>query len=160
MMKIEPLELRIAPAAIFINATTATYLDVDGDQVTVKFSKPILTPANAASVLITATAGMGEQLRTIDLTIAGLPSPAGTNLSITAKPQDLAPVDGIPDKSGDGQANVGWLTASGIDLGVVSIAGDVGRINYGANSPNVPAIKSLTVRSLGEQGFETGAGTV
>src|SRR6476659_2580849 len=65
---IEALEARIAPAAVFINATTATYNDTDGDHVTVKFSKPLLTVANVDTVLVTAASGVGEQLQMIDLT--------------------------------------------------------------------------------------------
>ena len=43
MNSLEPLESRIAPATLLPDLKTVTYQDVDGDDVTVKFSKPILT---------------------------------------------------------------------------------------------------------------------
>jgi hypothetical protein len=107
-MNIEPLESRIAPAAIFVNGTTATYTDVDGDLVTVKFSKVVLTELNGSVVLLTSAVGAlgAEQLRTIDLPAAA--NAAGTNISVSAKPQD-ANDDTFMD--GDGLANVGGRLA-------------------------------------------------
>ena len=49
---IELLESRIAPAAVFINSSTARCTDADGDSITVKFSKGILTQDNVDEVLI------------------------------------------------------------------------------------------------------------
>ena len=77
---IEPLESRIAPALLFVNANMATYDDVDGDRVTVKFSKPILTAGNVGNVIVVS----GAQLIEIDLSAAN-GSPAGTGISVAAK---------------------------------------------------------------------------
>lgn len=38
---LEALELRLAPATL-VDASTAAYTDVDGDEVTVWFSRPVL----------------------------------------------------------------------------------------------------------------------
>ena len=146
---IELLEPRIAPAAIFVNATTATYKDVDGDMVTVKFTKPILTSGNVTGVLVTTGAGLGDQLQTIDLTAAGIAvSPAGTNVTVSVK---LAPA------TGDGLANVGAINATGIDLGIVTVKGDLGMIDAGNATTTTPGLKSLAVQSLGRFGTTTGA---
>src|SRR5262245_66571849 len=69
----EPLEPR-ALLATLVSATTVSYQDVDGDDVTVVLSKPILTAGNV-NTLFTVNVGMGdgsnalkEQLTKIDLT--------------------------------------------------------------------------------------------
>src|SRR5438309_525212 len=53
---IEPLEARIAPATL-LNPTTVTYQDADGDDVTVKFSKPVLVAGDFAAVFHFDSAG-------------------------------------------------------------------------------------------------------
>ncbi len=144
---IELLESRIAPAAVFVNATTAKYTDVDGDDVLVKFSKPILTMANVTSVLLTtAASGIGDQLQTIDLT--GVAATAqGTSITVTAK---------HGASGGDGFADVAQISATGIDLGVVTIGGDLGRIVAGSISTAV-AVETLNTHSMGRAGTSTGA---
>ena len=118
---IEPLENRIAPAAIL------TFTDVAGDKVDVVSNKTLL-----ASVSFTAGQNPAELL----ITGAGLD---GANLAVLVK---RAP-------TGDGVVNIGRIVATGLDLGIVSVKGDLGKIVCGnANSP-LPAIKSLTVRSMG-----------
>lgn len=127
---IEPLENRIAPAAIL------TFTDVDGDKVDVVSNKTLL-----ASVSFTAGQNPAELL----ITGAGLD---GANLAVLVK---RAP-------TGDGVVNIGRIVATGLDLGIVSVKGDLGKIVCGnANSP-LPAIKSLTVRSMGILGTDTQGG--
>jgi hypothetical protein len=77
----------------------------------------------------------------------------GDGVTITAKRQ-LVNADTLLD--GDGLANIGYLDAHNLRLGVVSISGDVGKISAGTDSATV-AIKSLTVGSHGEFGTATGA---
>ncbi len=154
---IEPLESRIAPAATFVSPTSAFYTDVDGDKVTVVFSKPILNSGNVATVLVTSASGLGDQLQTIDLTGSLAVVPDGTNITLTAVPQDLTPMDTVKIKSGDGLANVGRINATGHPLGTVKISGDLGVIDAGSTVINAVAIQSLTVHSLGELGTTTGA---
>jgi len=151
---IESLESRIAPAILattltFVKPTTATYTDVDGDLVTVKFSKAILSPANVASVLIIGPVDpTHDQLQRIDLTAGGLAKPAaGTTITITV----------VPQESGDGFANVGYINGTGLDLGAVTIRGDLGAIDAGDAKTKTPGLKSLTVQSFGTLGMTTGA---
>ena len=85
----------------------------------------------------------------------------GTDLTITATPSDLDPDDGKSIKSGDGFVGVGLIDAAGsnggisINLGKVTIDGDLSEIRAGTGSFTVPAVKSLTVQSLGELGYGT-----
>jgi len=141
---IEPLESRIAPAAVF------TFTDVDGDRVTVKTSKgtndqlaAVITPYLVSSGLLG-----GKELQRISLT--SNPSVfAGTDLTVTAVPQVLAPGE---SKSGDGSVDIGFIDSSNINLGAVKIAGNLGEINAGTASGLVPAVKSLSLRTLGPNG--------
>lgn len=151
---LEALESRIAPASLMMkNPTTATYTDSDGDLVTVKFSKGFLTAGNLAAVLVTTEIVPGQdQLQTIDLTAAGLtpaglPAAAGTSITVTVTPK-------LP---GDGFANIGYIKAPGIDVGAVTIRGDLGAIDAGDAVTKTPGLKGLTVQSLGVLGLTTGA---
>ena len=139
---IEPLESRIAPAIIIAaNALSAKWTDVDGDLVTLNVNKPVLDLGNFQY----GPRGLGDEVNKISVIVAGL------DITITAKPQDVN-ADGL--KEGDGLVNIGWISASGVNLGKVSIAGDLAEIDAGDNLGT--ALKSLTVRSLGERGFDTG----
>jgi hypothetical protein len=145
-MNIEPLESRIAPA-------TFTYADVDGDFVTIKTSKG--TDAQLA-VIITpflVASGLGMELQEINFS-AGASTFAGTTLSVTAKRTSTG---------GDGLVNVGYIDATdtdggnALDLGVVTIKGDLGRINAGDATTATSALKGLSVRSMGLFGNSTQA---
>lgn len=169
----ESLENRIAPA-ILVNATTVTYADLDGDLVTVKFSKPVFTGSPAAALLlaermftfkdatgatthITGNNGVGEQLQLLSIdTIVpfGTKNPlSGASLSITATKQN-----GI----GNDLTDVGAIRATGSNaslgtpLGNVTIDGDLGKLDVGA-SDVVVGLKSLTVQSIGAAGLSTQA---
>src|SRR6202000_1487159 len=117
-----------------------TYQDGDGDDVTIKLSKShLVTPSNLDSIFHFSTTLDGantakQQLQTIDLTSLGT-SAEGLGITITAK-RDAT-------NGGNGSANVGYLNATGIDLGAVKIVGDLGRIDAGLNSMKTPAVKSL-----------------
>ena len=50
---------------------------------------------------------------------------------------------------GDGLVHVGRIDATGHDLGTVSVTGDLGQIDAGSGTDGTPAVKSLTVRSMG-----------
>ncbi len=143
---IEPLESRIAPAA-FVHS----YTDVDGDLVTVTFSK-----GNAAvamfDLLHTGPFADGMQLRSIKL--GGDQSFAAASVTIVAKRQD-ANHDGLLD--GDGHVDLGYLDATGIDLGAVKVPGDLGELLAGAGTEMTHGVRSLSVASLGRLGLTTGA---
>ena len=147
---IEILEARIAPAAmIAANKLSATYSDVDGDLVTIKYTQPVADQIDYQ--FNKGTSAFGATLTGLDFT-AALFKP-GLGVSLTAKPQILLPGGKL---HGDGLANIGFFNAFNDDLGVVSVAGDVAKIRAGSGS-TFPAIKSLTVQSIGEYGLDTGA---
>jgi hypothetical protein len=147
VLAVEELEPRRAPA-VLVNAHTVTYTDVDGDRVTVKTSQGTFS----LSQFTFAASGLGEQLQEIDL--HNQPAFAGANITITAK----RTADG-----GDGFVNVGAIFARdfgagvGIDLGAVTVRGDLGRITAGDSTTATPALKALTVQSLGRFGTSTQA---
>ncbi|HEV7402118.1 MAG TPA: autotransporter-associated beta strand repeat-containing protein [Chthoniobacteraceae bacterium] len=119
-----------------------TYTDGDGDLVTIKTTTKATFTADEFTLVPLGGAIGGSTLAEIDLGVAFKNLP----LTITAKRGPLG---------GDGFVNVGYVNAAGVDLGAVSIAGDLGRIDVGA-------VTSLTVQSLGGFGLATqlGAGSL
>src|SRR5262245_29560847 len=71
---IELLETRIAPAQL-LSPFTFSYTDVDGDNVVVKFTKPILTEANFDSRILLSNGGLAgtgaQSLSTLELAMLG-----------------------------------------------------------------------------------------
>jgi hypothetical protein len=130
-LRLQPLESRTVPASVF------HYTDVDGDKVTITSSAGDLSVAG----VVTVSAG---QLQLLDLSGGGFD---GANISFSV----------VKVASGDGLANVGYIDSIGHNLGAVSIKGDLGRIDAGSDSATIPAIKSLTVNSLGRLGTDTQA---
>lgn len=144
---IETLESRIAPAAVF------TFTDVDGDLVTIKTSKG--TDAQLSATISSVSVGMGTQIRKIDLSQNAAVFDR-TDLSVTVVKKGL----------GDGLVNIGYIDATDagasgtrLDLGAVSIAGDLGQIDCGDADSSTLALKSLKVRSLGANGLSTQGGS-
>jgi hypothetical protein len=109
----------------------ATFADGDGDTVTVKVSKGVLSQQDFAF----GAGGIWQKL-TLNGN-SGLSS--GTDIAVTVK----------KSAAGDGLVNLGAIDARGVDLGKVSISGDLGQIDAGDAVFKTPAIKSLTVASLG-----------
>jgi hypothetical protein len=128
---VEVLESRIAPASVF------TFTDVDGDKVTIKSSLGDLT---GKATLVSA--GAGEQLQLLDLTAAGF---SGAELTVKVKKA----------AGGDGQVNIGYINATGIDLRKISVPGDVGQLDVGSGTIGIPAIESIKVSSIGKYGTST-----
>ncbi|MGB8167133.1 MAG: Calx-beta domain-containing protein [Chthoniobacteraceae bacterium] len=122
---------------------TATFIDVDGDLVTVKTTKGAFTDTD----FVFGSVG-GNRLQLQKLTLDA--DFTGAGITITAKPSA---------SGGNGFVNVGYLDAVGVDLGTVSIAGDLGRLVAGTvgGDLKVPALKSLAVQSLGLLGTSTQA---
>jgi hypothetical protein len=120
--------------AHFVSGNLVTYIDVDGDLVTVKTTAGTLALSNFT--LVSAGTHGGFQLQKLDLS-----SPTFINSNVTITAARTA-------AGGDGFVNVGHLDAHGNTLGVVSISGDLGQID--AN-----AAKSLGVLSLGKLGTST-----
>ncbi len=141
---VEILEARIAPAAVFLSSKSASYVDADGDLVTVTFTKNILVSGasgNVDSVFVENGAGLEK----IDLT--GIDGAAGTGISFKVT---LA-------GNGDGFANVGSIDASNLDLGAIKVRGDLGAIDAGTGQAGKTGLASLSVGSMGAFGLATGA---
>jgi len=139
MRTIEPLEPRIAPATL--TGRVLTYTDTDGDQVTVKFSKGTLEQGNFTFDNAFDTSG-AQQLQLIELN--GNQAFKGVKITVS-----------VVQNGGDGLVNIGTLDASGVDIGKVTIAGDLSRIMAGDSNVKTAGLKSLSVNSFGVAGTAT-----
>lgn len=152
----EQLERRDTPATL-VSPTAVTYQDIDGDNVTVTFSKPILTSGNVNAVMgfdggeVAGSNTIRQQLQRIDLTAAGAPV-AGTTIKTVAVRSRTT--------GGDGFAAVGEIVATGVDLASVTIDGDLGRIVAGDGMTRTTGLRALSVHSLGRFGASTGAASL
>lgn len=122
-----------------LSATSASYIDQDGDKVTVKLTGAAPGAALNPADFTFSSGEFGSQLKLLNLADDGQDW-AHANISINA-----VPVGG----HGDSFANVGDIRAGGIDLGKVTINGDLGRIDAGDLTTSTPGLLSLTVQSLG-----------
>lgn len=136
---IEPLESRVAPASVVV-----PYTDLDGDLVKIKASNnsSVAPPLDAGDLVFSggATSGTLERLNLTDIGFAG----ASITFSVAKKP------------GGNGLADVGRIDATGIDLGNVTVKGDLGVLDAG--SGGAKAVKVLSVRSMGAFGTATQSG--
>ena len=119
--------------------TAVTFTDTDGDIINVTTSKGKLT----ADMF---TFGPGGGLFMVDLNANG-PFKDGANLTFAVKKAGV----------GDGSINVGAIMGTGIQLGSVKVTGDLGQIDVGTGALTKsgamkPALKSLTVGTLGKMG--------
>jgi hypothetical protein len=146
--QLDRLESRDAPASL-VNPTTVTYTDVDFDIVTVKISKGAFVDPNVSTDDFTFTGSpvFGEKLVLLNLSNDG-GAFDGASLTFTVE----------RGPNGDGFVNVGYINSTGNDLGVVTIKGDLGRIDAGDATATKPGLKSLNVQSLGRLGFDTQTG--
>lgn len=131
---IELLESRIAPATL--TGRVLKYVDLDGDQVTVTFTKGSIASSNFTFDTSFATTGP-QQLQRID--VSGVADVEGSNLIVSTKRAT----------GGDGIAHIGEIIATGRDLGVVKTGGNIGKIIAGNNTLPAPGIKALTIGSYG-----------
>src|SRR5260221_8719874 len=131
--RIEALEARIAPASML------TYTDVDGDIVRISASKGMLAAGDLAFV----GGGTSGVLKT--LTLNGAFEEADITIAVTK----IA-------SNGDGAANVGYINAAGVDLGTVTVKGNLDEITAGSGAA-ANAIKALDVHSMGVLRFRNGA---
>jgi len=136
---LEPLEPRIAPAGLI------AYTEPDGDVVTVKTS--LGDSAGLLSLCTFTTPVNGKKiLQKLDLNTFDTTTYDGSDISITVtKRGDF----------GDGLVAVGAIDAVGIDLGKVTLKGDLGQIDAGDFVRIGPAVKSLVVDSMGAFGTTT-----
>jgi hypothetical protein len=91
----------------------------------------------------------GAILQKLDLTLD--PQTLGSNVTVSAKPSTFG---------GDGQVNIGYINATGLDLGVIKVDGDLARIDAGGGADNKKSIASLDVLSMGALGTSTQSITV
>ena len=126
-----------------VNPTTATYTDQDGDHVTVKITGAKPGAALSKSDFKFATGEFGSQLQLLNFSDDGQEW-AKANISINAVPLKTGNVT-----RGDSFANVGYINATGVDLGNVTINGDLGQIDAGDATKTTPGLASLTVQSMG-----------
>ncbi len=151
---IEHLESRIAPASIVtvsLDQKSATWVDLDGDHVTLKTTKGILQEADF-TFLPHQTGDAGDQLALLDLHGHG-DSAKGIALTFTAVRDRVLHV-------GDGFVNVGRIDATGVDLGAVIIPGDLASISAGDATLTTFSIAKITVNSGGAIGLATQGATL
>ncbi len=115
---------------------TATFLDTDGEEVSVTVSKGKITQDML-------TFGPGGGLFLVDLNV-GNTFQEGANITFGVKK--------LPGR--DGVVHVGAISGLGLALGKVKVTGDLGQIDAGNGNPLKPALKSLTVGSLGVLGAD------
>src|SRR5262245_56373183 len=120
-MNVEPLETRIAPAALA--GQVLTYTDIDGDMVTITISQGTLAPSlfTFDTGSVDGDTSLKQQLQLIDLSAAA--DVAGAN--ITMKVTKAA--------DGDGFAAVGRINGGTRDFGDIVIKGDLGDFDAGSN---------------------------
>lgn len=153
-LRLERLETRETPAT-FVSPTTVTYQDIDGDDVRVVFSKPLLTATNAGTIFsFVGGAGVNgdntvpQQLTKINLTSLSAAA-SGLNITTTATKSPL--------HGGDGFGDIGVIDSTGNDLGIVKIDGDLCKFTAGDVNVATSGLKGLIVDSIGRLGFGTGA---
>jgi hypothetical protein len=143
---IEPLEDRIAPASVTLSnfAKTATYTDATGDTVQVTTSKGTFS---ASQFNLDAYGDLTE------LNIASDHALNGANITVTVFPVVS------PGTGSSSTVDIGYIDATGISLGSVTIPGDLGHIDVGGGSSAL-ALSKLTVNSLGAFGETTGVSNI
>jgi len=124
-------------------AAVVGFDDVDGDRVTVTTS--LGRDADLEAILKISSG----QLQAINLG-QNKAVFAGTALAVTV----------VRGPRGDGLVAVGEIAAEGIDLGTISIKGDLGSLAAGDATVATPGVASLSVNTLGRYGLATGATTL
>lgn len=124
---------------------TLSWLDVDGDRVTMKLSGSGALDANTDYTFLPAGTLGGVQLVELDLSKTHLVS--GQTVADFA--HDNVTFSAVrSNKGGDGFVNVGYIDATGVALGAVSLKGDLGKVD-------AASLSSLSVGSLGKLGTST-----
>ena len=124
---------------------TATFTDVDGDLVTVKTTAGTFDTTNFRVFLEFGAVTGGGRFSMLDLSDEEFD---GANITITANRSVTL--------GGDGLVNLGFLDATGVDLGVFSLKGDLGRVKLGDGTG--ASATSFTVSSMGVYGMSTQVG--
>lgn len=118
---------------ILAGGTSAAFLDVDGDEIVVK-----VTGGKVNADMFTFDAD--GSLLFVDLNAGGTLK-RGANITFLVTP-----------RGGDGLLNIGAISGVGLNLGKISVTGDLGQIDITPLNPLKPALKQLIVGSLGVLG--------
>ena len=128
---------------MFVNSHLVTFTDVDGDLVSVKSSKGGFT-SDLSKIFSFGQISDGRyQLQGLTLGSAF----QGTDLTFSASPVQSA---------GDSHVNVGFINAAGVDLGKITLPGDLGKLSAGETIAK-GGLAGLYIDSLGKRGLTTGA---
>jgi hypothetical protein len=142
------LESRLAPATFRNNVLT--FQNTDGDTAIVALTRALPSGVTADDVFKfdTGTATDGnttpQVLQEIDLT----KFPNGTGVTVAAV---------NPTTRKLSTADVGWIDGTGVNLGVVRVSGDLGRVTAGVDGTAGTGLAALVVGSLGARGTATQA---
>ena len=112
----------------------ASWVETDGDIVSLVSNKPIFSPASFDFRL--AGEGSTAVLERLEVISAGKGTPS-LHFSVTRSP------------TGDGMVNVGEIDASGLDLKKVTLPGTLGSIQAGDSTLKTKAISKLVVNAFG-----------
>lgn len=145
-LRLEALESRRAPATLTADGKSVAFQDIDGDSATVTFSRPVPAAVPIDTVLVFDNGfrpgdnSVAQLLQRIDLT--GLPD----GMSVSVKATTI---------TADGRVDVGWVNATGKDVGTVNISGDLGRVTAGNANTKTPGLLALTAGSIGLRDLTT-----
>jgi hypothetical protein len=113
--------------------------------VTLTHALPAASDPSSVFMFSNAFANTGsQQLQTIDVTSLAF---NGIGIKLSVKRAG----------AGDGLANLGYINSTNFDLGAISVQGDLGRIDAGNVGTSAPALKSISVQSIGQFGITTQA---
>lgn len=143
---LESLESRIAPATLLPDGKTVTFIDTDGDEVTIKFNQKLPPGTDIANVVKFEGSDFGDSgpqtLSEIDLTAWGFQPGKSEKFRVEVVTKKDGP--------GNGTTDVGSIKADNLNINTIKVSGDLGKITAGDESnPNSIAIKTLEVGSIG-----------
>jgi hypothetical protein len=141
----------IPPTSISLDGKTATFLQDDGFTLVLKTNKGKFTPANFRFVPNSAGAVSGT-LQLVDVSFAT----AGNtfkNATLTTR-VEKAPFPGAAPEDG-GYADIGYLNATGVDLGGFTLRGDLGQIDAGDADYRTTGMGKLVLNSFGAKAATT-----
>ena len=143
-LTLDEFERRIVPAA------TVKFTEVDGDKVTVQTNKGTTAQLQQALGLTSGATNVNSIF--LNLIGSGLaPVFAGTNVTITAGGDGNKLADRVTINAFDSSG------ANNIDLGSISVKGNLTYIDAGDNDLLTPAIKKITVTNWGPTSSGAGA---
>lgn len=128
-MILETLEDRIAPAS-------ATFVDADGDVITVMTSK-----GTAQNIMDVVTGGANSEIENIALKDNNVFKGSSLKVYVSSKAS-----------GGDGLANVWKVDATGIDLSSIEVNGDLAKVLAGDGNYANGSVKTIKVQSVGLNG--------